>query len=597
MEKIRKYPQCKYNFPNYIKINKYNTKVNALFREQAVINNNYLLNIKLSSQMKIILEIYSEENPTRLYFKSILTPNELKSMNSFFEYFISINDIYETINDIINKGKYEIKFEDSSNSNIYLFLYINNEQIKILLKKEKISFEQNDLELNEFINEFYHEFLNLKAVLNAQIIEKNEEIKNLKEENKLIKMKLEEIQKENNYLKDKISQNKKVKYPKDNKAKKNCCIEKGNKDLINLINPEKQQDNELNNHMFNPHINNNQNYNCCFPPCYKNNGFNHFSSFNNNINNIIGNKNEDIKNKDPEEEVKDKNEDWIVDNIFNIICNDEEEDCCNINNNNYFPFNSNFQNFNNIDFNNFFNNNIVSNTSSNAFDNFNNINQNINYFNKKFNTQYKDNLIKKLDLGGRNTGNDIFKEIMKYNFKNLIKIYLCNNNISNIDDINLWNEPNLQKLYLSYNQIKDISILTQVNFVKLQTLYLDNNMISDINPLAKVNFPLLSILSLHHNQIEEITVFSNVNFKELNTLSLHDNNIVNITVFKNAKFPNLKTLELNNNNISDLICFENINHFRLQELFLDGNKNIDKEKFSLLISELRNKVKNFKYKV
>ena len=66
--------QIKYKniYPNLIKINRYQKKVNAIFKENSQVNNNYNLNLKLSSQMKIILEIYSEENPTNLYFKSIL---------------------------------------------------------------------------------------------------------------------------------------------------------------------------------------------------------------------------------------------------------------------------------------------------------------------------------------------------------------------------------------------------------------------------------------------------------------------------------------------------------------------------------------------
>ena len=595
MENIRQFPMRKYNFPNFIKINRYNKKVNAIFKETASINNNYILNIKLSSQMKIIIEIYSEENPTNLYFKSILTINELKNMHSIFKYYISINDIYESINDIISKGKYEIKFENYSNENIYLFLYINNEQIKIKLKKEKISFEQNDLELNDFINQFYHEFLNLKAVLNAQIKEKNEEIKSLKEENKIIKMKLEKIEKENIDLKDKVSQNITLKYSNDNLTKKNSNHEQGNKNLINRLNQEKPQENKQNNHKLNPQVNNIQNYKSCFPPYYKNDGFNNCPYFcnNNNINNINKNEIKDKTDEKPYEEEIDKYEGWIYENICNIISNDEDENFSNIiNNNNYSPFNFNFPNFKNINLNNCFPNNFETNINNNPFESLNS--QNIYYFNKKFNTQYKNNQIKKLDLGSKNLGNDIFKEIIKYDFQNLIKIYLCNNNISNIDDLNLWDKPNLQKLYLSFNQIKDISILSQVNFGILQILYLDNNKISDINVLAKVNFPLLSTLSLHDNQIKDISVFAIVNFKDLNTLSLYNNMIVNIDVFKIVKFPKLKILELNGNNISDINCLENIKHFQLLQLYLDGNENIDKEKFSLLISGLKNKVKNFK---
>ena len=140
-----KIDQIKYKniYPNLIKINRYQKKVNAIFKENSRVNNNYNLNLKLSSQMKIILEIYSEENPTNLYFKSILTMNELYDLYSDFKTYNNVNDIYEFMNDIINKGNYEIKFDGES---AYLILLFNNTKINIILNKEKRSFEPSDSE-------------------------------------------------------------------------------------------------------------------------------------------------------------------------------------------------------------------------------------------------------------------------------------------------------------------------------------------------------------------------------------------------------------------------------------------------------------------
>ena len=200
-----KIEQIKYKniYPNLIKINRYQKKVNAIFKENSRVNNNYNLNLKLSLQMKIILEIYSEENPTNLYFKSILTMNELYDLYSDFKTYNNINDIYEFMNDIINKGNYEIKFDGES---AYLILLFNNTKINIILNKEKISFEPSDSELNEFINQFYKDFLNLKQnILNNKINDNNKEILELKKENQIFKDKIEEIQKENVILKNKIN--------------------------------------------------------------------------------------------------------------------------------------------------------------------------------------------------------------------------------------------------------------------------------------------------------------------------------------------------------------------------------------------------------
>ena len=200
-----KIEQIKYKniYPNLIKINCYQKKVNAIFKENSRVNNNYNLNLKLSLQMKMILEIYSEENPANLYFKSILTMNELYDLYSDFKLYNNINDIYEFMNNIINKGNYEIKFDGES---AYLILLFNNTKINIILNKEKISFEPSDSELNEFINQFYKDFLDLKQnILNNKINDNNKEILELKKENQIFKDKIEEIQKENVILKNKIN--------------------------------------------------------------------------------------------------------------------------------------------------------------------------------------------------------------------------------------------------------------------------------------------------------------------------------------------------------------------------------------------------------
>ena len=210
----------KFNFPNLLKINRYEKKVTIISEKKE----NYLLNIKLLTKMKLIFEVYSEENPMNLYFKSTLTLNELNNLHSYFTSYNNINDIYKLINDIVNKGNYEIKFEDNSKTKITLILDINNENIIINLNKEKITFEPNIKELNEFINEFYEEFINLKENFNIQINQKDEEIKKLKEENKEMKIKLEELKKDNmklNYRIKEIKNNQSDKNKKDNINKKN----------------------------------------------------------------------------------------------------------------------------------------------------------------------------------------------------------------------------------------------------------------------------------------------------------------------------------------------------------------------------------------
>ena len=77
-------------------------------------------------------------------------------------------------------------------------------------------------------------------------------------------------------------------------------------------------------------------------------------------------------------------------------------------------------------------------------------------------------------------------------------------------------------------------------------------------------------------------------------LSLNFNNINDISVFKKVKFPKLKSLELNNNQITNIDCFDNIKNFNLELLYLNENDNIDKKKYSKLISKLKEKIIDFK---
>ena len=168
--------------PDIIKLNKYKKTLNNVLQEKEAINNKYHLNIKLSSQDQLIIEIYSEENPTNNHFKSILTLEELVNLHSFFKSYNNINEAYEAINDIIKKDNYNIGFDTNQISKVNLTLQVNNDQIAIPC-------EHNDFELNEFINQFYSEFLSLKEKYNLLVTENNEEINKIREEKKVLKNK------------------------------------------------------------------------------------------------------------------------------------------------------------------------------------------------------------------------------------------------------------------------------------------------------------------------------------------------------------------------------------------------------------------------
>ena len=180
------------NYQNLIKFDRYYKRVeNLITREKATIDNVYVFNIKLLLNNEIMFEVYSEEKPTLFYYKSKVTIGELKNSVPLFQSKNNINEIYDEINNIINKNNYELKFEDPSYKNIVIFLLINNEQVKISLPKEKIEFESNYNELKEQYKQCLLENENLINYIN----QKEHEIEELKKENQEIKKKMQALEK------------------------------------------------------------------------------------------------------------------------------------------------------------------------------------------------------------------------------------------------------------------------------------------------------------------------------------------------------------------------------------------------------------------
>ena len=151
------------NYPNLIKFDRYYKRVeNIITREKAAIDNVYVFNIKLLPKNEIMFEVYSEEKPTLFYYKLNVTIDELKNAVPLFQSKNNINELYDEINKIINNNNYELKFEDTSFKQIAIFLFINNEQVKISLPKEKIEFETNYNELKELYKQSLLEIEELK---------------------------------------------------------------------------------------------------------------------------------------------------------------------------------------------------------------------------------------------------------------------------------------------------------------------------------------------------------------------------------------------------------------------------------------------------
>ena len=175
----------------------------------------------------------------------------------------------------------------------------------------------------------------------------------------------------------------------------------------------------------------------------------------------------------------------------------------------------------------------------------------INEFNDKYNLNIKDYKIKEINIPLSNIGNEGLELICKIGFKDLKKLILEKNNITNINALEKSQFLKLEKLKnLGGNEISDINVLEKVNFPLLKKLMLNNNKISDINVLSKAKFEKLLELYLNSNNITDISVFQGVNFKGLKLLDLSQNHIENADLLFHI-FENLVVLNLDNNNLND----------------------------------------------
>ena len=221
-------------------------------------------------------------------------------------------------------------------------------------------------------------------------------------------------------------------------------------------------------------------------------------------------------------------------------------------------------------------------------------------FNNKFELKIPNNNIKKLDLDNLNLGNEIIDYLSVIELPVLEKLYLANDDISDIKNLEYLDFKNLQKLSLVDNKISDITPLGKCHFQNLKELHLYNNNIININPLENSSFTKLQILSLGNNKISTI-IFSKLNFVDLKELYLYNNSISDINTLSQSDFKNLEKLALNNNAIEDISPLEKVNFKNLKELWLYNNNisNINvfaKVKFFNLevLSLSNNKIDNIK---
>ena len=109
-------------------------------------------------------------------------------------------------------------------------------------------------------------------------------------------------------------------------------------------------------------------------------------------------------------------------------------------------------------------------------------------FNKKYNVNIVNNNIKEIDLRIIDIGNIGLEELCEIEMKELKKLVLESNKITEITALENAKFEKLEILNLNNNNITDIKTLSKVNFKKLKTLILQSNNISDISILSKANF-------------------------------------------------------------------------------------------------------------
>ena len=138
------------------------------------------------------------------------------------------------------------------------------------------------------------------------------------------------------------------------------------------------------------------------------------------------------------------------------------------------------------------------------------------------------------------------KNIVKFNKKYNINLTIESDEVLlnhlNIDDNDFkqlceFNLPKLSKLFLSENNISDLSPLTLMKALQLEELYLNNNNIENLDAIAKINIVQLKSLILYCNKISSIDILSDLTFTNLIQLNLYNNKVSNIDVLSKINMP------------------------------------------------------------
>lgn len=153
---------------------------------------------------------------------------------------------------------------------------------------------------------------------------------------------------------------------------------------------------------------------------------------------------------------------------------------------------------------------------------------------------------------------NIFKK--NFDFRNLIKLSLKNNNISDISILKECNFENLLKINLNTNQLGDkmIYIIAEIKAPKLKSLNLSFNYFTDFKLFKAIEHFPLEVFKLETNQFNEEVDINKINeeynFLLMKKLYLSNGVFCNETVglLKKFKFSILEVLDISSNNIESL---------------------------------------------
>ena len=226
--------------------------------------------------------------------------------------------------------------------------------------------------------------------------------------------------------------------------------------------------------------------------------------------------------------------------------------------------------------------------------------KNIIKFNKKFNlniTQDSNQIL----LNHLKLDDNDFKLLCSSNLPKLTKLYISENNISNLAPLTAIKSQKLEELILDNNNLDNLDIFKSINIIPLKQLILYCNKISSIDVLSGLSFQNLIQLNLYNNKVNNIDSLSKINMPKLQILHLGFNKISNIDVLANVDFPELISLNLNRNEISSIDVLEKVHFEKLEKLdFFDNNisniESLEKVYFPFLkdLNFWINNIKNIK---